>query len=279
MSTTSFTDPVYLARFGLSRVNALEYFLLPLNPFLAPSLSSNQVLSNQRINVDALFQDQIRQQQWQGRPFDPVDALKKAEDAYARHLEMLVGEQYELMPAEEKQQSTNEDGIGNQNQQQDGVGPAVPAQEQLFVIRHVLRSSRTAKKILGIYYIIEGTIFKSPSVRSIVKANLARTLQALTEACESLSSCARYHPTLGYSWDFERPASVNEDEKERVNAYRELRRSRKRARKMISADATKNTITFTETEEEALKATEAIDNILVRLSKREMNLARISQEN
>ena len=53
--TASFVDPVFLARFGLSRVNVLDYFLHPLNPFRSKVNTSNEVLSMQGISIGMLM--------------------------------------------------------------------------------------------------------------------------------------------------------------------------------------------------------------------------------
>ena len=250
-TSLSFVDPVFLAHFGLSRTNAIDYFLHPLNPFRATGSStiscSNEVLAMQGINLDTLFQGQIQQQHLQGRPYDPVGALRKAEFEYSQHLEKMVGEQYELVPKDER---------NSKHEQVQSTTASPPTPDQLFVIRHVLRSSRTTRKVLGIYYIIEGVIYKSPSVRSIMKANLSRTIQALTETCEALSECARYDPIVGYSWNFDADDDANKSQ----NQHRALR---KRPRKVTSTE------TQTEEEEEGLKASEAIDRILVRLNKKQ----------
>ena len=57
---------------------------------------------------------------------------------------------------------------------------------------------------MGIYYVLEGVIYKSPCARSLMKANVARTTKGLMEACNVLKHCARYSPRTGYYWDFER---------------------------------------------------------------------------
>ena len=248
-TSLSFIDPVFLARFGLSRANAIDYFLHPLNPFRrnvsSGTTSSNEVLAMQGISLDTLLQTQIQQQHLQGRPYDPISALSRAEYDYSRHLEKLVGEQYELVPKDEERNQVNAN-IGEQ--------ASPPAPDQLFVIRHVLRSSRTTRKVLGIYYIIEGAIYKSPSVRSIVKANLSRTIEALTDTCQVLSECAQYEPTLGFMWNFDKDESD-------MNSRKKLS-LRKRPRTATDYNAQ------SEDEEERLKASEAIDNILIRLNRK-----------
>uniref|UniRef100_A0A7S2LLS6 Mediator of RNA polymerase II transcription subunit 6 n=1 Tax=Leptocylindrus danicus TaxID=163516 RepID=A0A7S2LLS6_9STRA len=257
-TSLSFIDPVFLARFGLSRINALDYFLHPLNPFRSKTQqSSNEILSMQGISLDTLQQSQIQQQHLQGRPYDIVSALRRAEEEYNQQLEKLVGEQYELLPPPEIAEGET------------------PAAGELFVIRHVLRSSKISKKVLGIYYIIQGVIYKSPSVRSVVKANIARALQALAETCEALSTCAVYEPTMGYTWDFELAKKrkggddnvIDEDNDGSLSAKRP---TKKRMRKVLDNRPPGEA---TEEEEEGLRAIEAIDKILVRLSKSEVTTA------
>ena len=57
---------------------------------------------------------------------------------------------------------------------------------------------------MGIYYVLEGVIYKSPCARSLMKANVARTTKGLMEACDVLKYCARYSPRTGYYWDFQK---------------------------------------------------------------------------
>lgn len=56
METSSFVDPVFLARFGLTRINAIDYFLHPLKSL--PNQihkTSNEVLNMQGINIGTLM--------------------------------------------------------------------------------------------------------------------------------------------------------------------------------------------------------------------------------
>eukprot|EP01083_Nonionella_stella_P122077 367056_1 len=75
-------------------------------------------------------------------------------------------------------------------------------QSPLFTIRHVYRHSPTKISSLGIYYILEGVIYKAPSARSLMKANVTRTCQGLIDACKVLGKCAKYAPRTGSYWDF-----------------------------------------------------------------------------
>ena len=107
--------------------------------------------------------------------------LDQAEEEYNLALTRLTGEQYELLPPEE-------DGVDREDSQQQ---QQQPAPSPLFTIRHVLRSNPTTVKVLGIYYVLEGVIYKAPCVRALMKANVTRTLEGLGDACDALSVCAR----------------------------------------------------------------------------------------
>lgn len=228
--TASFVDPVFLARFGLSRANVIDYFLHPLNPFRTSVNSSNEVLAMQGIAIGMLMQQGLN-----GEPLSPP----AAEEEYRNALSRLTGEQYELLPP---------------------VDPAHYTQPSpLYTLRHVLRSSPSSVKILGIYYVVEGVIYKSPAVRSLMKANVARTVDGLSAACQALSVCARYQPSIGYQWVFE-------DEQMDPVALIQLSKKRKRRKILDNRQPGERTAA----EEEGIRASEAIDQILVRLSKSEL---------
>jgi hypothetical protein len=227
--TASFVDPVFLARFGLSRVNVLDYFLHPLNPFRTQVNTSNEVLGMQGIGIGMLMQLGPN-----GFPLPP----QAAEEEYARALSRLTGEQYELLTP---------------------LDPIFYTQPSpLYTIRHVLRTNPTSVKILGIYYVVEGVIYKAPSVRSLMKANVTRTLDGLAGACSALSVCARYQPSTGYTWNFD-------DDEDNVDpvALMKLNKRMKRRKILDNRRAGERN----EAEEEGLRSSQAIDQILVRLSK------------
>jgi hypothetical protein len=228
--TASFVDPVFLARFGLSRVNVLDYFLHPLNPFRTQVNTSNEVLAMQGIGIGMLMQVGPN-----GFPLPP----QAAEEEYARALSRLTGEQYELLTPP--------------------LDPIFYTQPSpLYTIRHVLRTNPTSVKILGIYYVVEGVIYKAPSVRSLMKANVTRTLDGLAGACSALSVCARYQPSTGYTWNFD-------DDEDNVDpvALMKLNKRMKRRKVLDNRRAGERN----EAEEEGLRSSQAIDQILVRLSK------------
>lgn len=227
--TASFVDPVFLARFGLSRVNVLDYFLHPLNPFRTQVNTSNEVLLMQGISIGILMQHGTT-----GVPLPP----REAEDEYNRQLSLLTGEQYELMAP---------------------VDPLMYTQPApLYTIRHVIRKNPTSMKILGIYYVVEGVIYKAPSVRSLMKSNVARTLDGLTGACSALSVCARYQPSTGYTWNFD-------DDGDNVDPVSLMKLHKKMKRRKVLDNRRPGE--RSEAEEEGARASQAIDQILVRLSK------------
>jgi hypothetical protein len=201
--TASFVDPVFLARFGLTRINAVDYFLHPLNPFRTKSKTSNEVLSMQGISIGTLMA-------WgTGNRPGPL-TLEDGEEEFSLALSRLTGEQYELLPL------TNVEGATHQQL------------AALFTIRHVHRTSHNQIKVLGIYYILEGVIYKSPTVRGLMKAHVARTLEGLSDACDALSVCARYDPSTGYVWNFEPSAGEQDDDESFYNIQEKKKPKRRR---------------------------------------------------
>jgi hypothetical protein len=90
-----------------------------------------------------------------------------------------------------------------------------------------------------------------------MKANVTRSLEGLSDACQALGVCARYQPSAGYIWIFE------DDDEEDPVALLKLCKKRKR-RKILDV---RRPGERTDAEEEGIRASEAIDRILVRLSK------------
>lgn len=244
--TASFVDPVFLARFGLARSNVLDYFLHPLNPFRTTANTSNEVLAMQGIGIGMLMQMGIN-----------GEALtqQQAEEEYNKSLSRLTGEQYELLPPG------------------DTSALMYTQPSPLYTIRHVLRTNQTSVKVLGIYYVVEGVIYKSPAVRSLMKSNVTRTIEGLSGACHALSVCARYQPALGYTWLFE-------DDGDNIDPVILMQLSKKRKRRKILDNRRPGE--RTSAEEEGIRASEAIDQILVRLSKsplvcnRPSNIAKVA---
>ncbi|XP_018357973.1 PREDICTED: mediator of RNA polymerase II transcription subunit 6 [Trachymyrmex cornetzi] len=72
----------------------------------------------------------------------------------------------------------------------------------LYVIRKQLRHSPTQASAVADYYIIAGVVYQAPDLGSVVSSRLLSTVHHLQSAFDEASSCSRYHPSKGYSWDF-----------------------------------------------------------------------------
>lgn len=276
--TSSFVDPVFLDRFGLSRANVLDYFLHPFNPFRTKTNTSNEVLSMQGITIGILMAHGIT-----GREGPMLPHI--AEEEYNKALSHLSGEQYELLPPSPPTIPTNNESSNDTQQQPLTIEQLYTYNSPLYTIRHVLRTNTSTVKVLGIYYCVEGIIYMAPAVRSLMKTNVARTsVEALSSACTALASCARYHPTTGYVWIFEssnldsssyqystdtmnkndddddnNTIGLNDDE-DPLTLLRLVRKRRKVVDNRRPGERTA-------AEEEGIRASEALDQILVRLSK------------
>jgi len=252
--TASFVDSVFLARFGLARSNCLDYFLHPLNPFRTKANTSNEVLGMQGISIGMLTAHGVSNE----GPMPPI----AAEEEYNKALSRLTGEQYELLPPVVPKPNPANPEAPLPTLHQLYAQPA-----QLYTIRHILRTSPTSTKVLGIYYVVEGVIYKSPTVRSLTKTNVARTaLEGLHGAVRALGVCARYQPAIGYTWVFEQQQDGGTDDKyddDDPVALDKLVKKRKRRRILDHRRPGERTAA----EEEGIRASEAMDQILVRISK------------
>jgi len=171
-------------------------------------------------------------------------SLTQAEEEFSGALARMTGEQYELLTVQDPEGSIN---------------------SPLFTIRHVYRSSPTKVTALGIYYVLEGVIYKSPSARSLMKASVTRTTQGLIDACDALKKCARYSPTTGYYWDFESSAKRILEEETETDIFDDFQRRTKTARTARRVLDNRPAGERSQDEEEGSKAKEKMNNILLRL--------------
>ncbi|KAJ8674359.1 hypothetical protein QAD02_005621 [Eretmocerus hayati] len=72
----------------------------------------------------------------------------------------------------------------------------------LYVVRKQHRHSPTQATPLADYYIIAGVVYQAPDLASVVNSRLLSAVHHIQSAFEEASSCSRYHPSKGYSWDF-----------------------------------------------------------------------------
>lgn len=240
--TASFTDPVFLATYGLNRITVLDYFLHPLNPFRTKAKSCNDLLVEQQISIGFIMQNGI------GMRPGPM-SLTQAEEEFSSALSREKGEQYELLPTDDPEASIN---------------------SPLFTIRHVYRSDPTKITPLGVYYVLEGVIYKSPSARSLMKANVTRTCQGLIDACDEIKKCARFSPRTGYYFDFESKASkvressgmILETDSEILEDFKKRSKMARTARRVLDNRPAGER---SEEEEEGIRSKEKINSILFRL--------------
>ncbi|XP_043483233.1 mediator of RNA polymerase II transcription subunit 6 [Leptopilina heterotoma] len=80
----------------------------------------------------------------------------------------------------------------------------------LYVIRKQHRHSPnpTDATPLADYYIIAGVVYQAPDLSSVINSRLLTTIHHLQSAFDEVSSCSRYHPSKGYSWDFKNGKTV-----------------------------------------------------------------------
>lgn len=74
----------------------------------------------------------------------------------------------------------------------------------LYVIRKQQRHSPTYVVPLANYYIIAGVIYQAPDLKSIVESKLLTTIYSLQSAFEECFNYARFHPSIDYTWTFDR---------------------------------------------------------------------------
>merc|ERR1712004_57155 len=79
----------------------------------------------------------------------------------------------------------------------------------LYVIRKQNRNSPSHVTPISDYYIVAGTIYQAPDLCSVVNSRLLSAVNHLQAAFDEAKGYAKYHPTRGYWWDFQQPASSN----------------------------------------------------------------------
>merc|ERR1712004_944629 len=79
----------------------------------------------------------------------------------------------------------------------------------LYVIRKQNRNSPSHVTPISDYYIVAGTIYQAPDLCSVVNSRLLSAVNHLQAAFDETKGYSRYHPTRGYWWDFQQPASSN----------------------------------------------------------------------
>lgn len=87
------------------------------------------------------------------------------------------------------------------------------ALEPLFVIRKVerkrdpTRPQTLEETPLANFYIIQGTVYKTPDLASVINARVLSALCNIQASFAEARSYSRYHPSKGYWWEFEKPGA------------------------------------------------------------------------
>ncbi|KAI8895544.1 MED6 mediator sub complex component-domain-containing protein [Globomyces pollinis-pini] len=88
-------------------------------------------------------------------------------------------------------------------------------QPSYFIIRKHQRYSPQKTELVAIYYIVEGTIYQSPSLSTLLTNRVLTSTFFLTKAFEVGKDNSRFHPVQGYRWVTDEPA-IQESRKELV---------------------------------------------------------------
>jgi len=91
----------------------------------------------------------------------------------------------------------------------------------LYVIRKQHRHSPTQTTPLADYYIIAGTVYQGPDLCSVVNSRMLNTLHNLQGAFDEAHSYARFHPSKGYYWEF------NKEKEEKIETAKDKKKAKK----------------------------------------------------
>ncbi len=78
----------------------------------------------------------------------------------------------------------------------------------LYVIRKQHRQGPQQVVPLADYYIVAGTVYQAPDLGSVLNSRLISTATHLQSAFDEARQYARYHPSKGYWWDFEKKQTL-----------------------------------------------------------------------
>lgn len=96
----------------------------------------------------------------------------------------------------------------------------------LYVIRKQYRHSPTQATPQADYYIIAGVVYQAPDLASVINSRLLSAVHHLQSSFEEASGFSRYHPSKGYSWDFQKATKPKETEKPREEPSSVFQRQR-----------------------------------------------------
>jgi mediator of RNA polymerase II transcription subunit 6 len=72
----------------------------------------------------------------------------------------------------------------------------------LYVIRKNYRQAPDKISPMANYYVLGGTVYQCPDLKSVLNSRLLSTLHLIDSAFDQMYSYAKYHPARGHYWDF-----------------------------------------------------------------------------
>ncbi|KAI9201892.1 MED6 mediator sub complex component-domain-containing protein [Polychytrium aggregatum] len=91
-------------------------------------------------------------------------------------------------------------------------------QPSLFIIRKLYRTDERNAALIGLYYIIEGTIYQAPDLATLLSNHMITSLHHVQKAFDEAVTSVRYHPSHGYMWSIDEEAIVKSVAKSKEEA-------------------------------------------------------------
>lgn len=83
----------------------------------------------------------------------------------------------------------------------------------LYVIRKQHRLSPSQVTPISDYYILAGVVYQAPDLNSLINSRILAAVHHLQSAFEEAHSFARYHPSKGYWWEFNKESDKESRDK------------------------------------------------------------------
>lgn len=139
-------------------------------------------------------------------------------------------------------------------------------QPSYFVIRKNQRYSPTKVELLSLYYIVEGSIYQTPTIGHILSNRLMTSLHFVNRAFDIGREASRFHPVQGYHWD--------SDEKDIIKQRNEIIKTSRTSSQLRTAEDQMKNIELRYQVDQIIynsfipKATKESNNIIVEERKR-----------
>ncbi|KAJ3125818.1 hypothetical protein HK098_008206 [Nowakowskiella sp. JEL0407] len=94
-------------------------------------------------------------------------------------------------------------------------------QPRLFVIFKHHRFSKDRTELLATYYIIEGTIYQSPNLATLLSNRILTSLYYIQKGFHDIVPSVRFHPARGYTWESEDQYAEKQREQHKADKFLE----------------------------------------------------------